>query len=108
MEKATIIGKRIECIIGIVLLIPAFLGVIAFVLCLFNCDNKFCTLQNLSQEWSFSLSWFGDLFSKNIAAAGAMSSAPIYLGLMAIAGVYMIKDSFKYWFMKPNKTQDNK
>ena len=29
MEKAEIIGKRIECIIGILLLVPVFLGVIA-------------------------------------------------------------------------------
>lgn len=108
MEKAVIIGKRIECIIGIVLLVPVFIGVIAFVLCLFDCDNEFCTLQNLSQEWSYSLAWFGNLSSSNITSAGAMSSAPIYLGLMAIAGVYMIKDSVKYWFMKTNKAQENK
>lgn len=105
MEKAEIIGKRIECIIGIILLIPVILGVIAFVLCLFNGSNAFCTLDNLSRTWSYSLNSFRQtgLFSNettHFAAAGAMSAAPIYLGLMAIAGVWLIKDSFKYFFMK--------
>ena len=82
------------------LLIPVFLGVIAFVLCLFNGSYDFCTMNNLSGTWSYSLNNFSDLRSSNLAAAGAMSSAPIYLGLMAIAGVLLIKDSFKYLFMK--------
>ena len=98
MDKAVIIGKRIECVIGIILLIPVILGVIAFVLCLFNGPNDFCTMNNLSCAWSYSLNPYSDL--RGLAAAGAMSSAPIYLGLMAIAGVLLIKDSFKYLFMK--------
>jgi len=101
MEKAEIIGKRIECIIGILLLVPVFLGVIAFILCLFKGSNDFCTLDNLSSTWSFCLKPFRSTpYSDISAAAGAMSSAPIYLGLMAIAGVWLIKDSFKYFFMK--------
>jgi len=104
MEKAVIIGKRIECVIGIILLIPVFLGVIAFVLCLFYGTNEFCTMDNLSRTWSYSLNSFRDQRAygelSNLAAAGAMSSAPIYLGLMAIAGVLLIKDSLKYLFMK--------
>ena len=101
MEKAVIIGKRIECIIGIILLVPVFMGVIAFMLCLFNGTNEFCTLDNLSSTWSYSLKPFRSTpYSSFQAAAGAMSSAPIYLGLMAIAGVWLIKDSFKYFFMK--------
>jgi len=100
MEKAVIIGKRIECIIGIILLVPVFLGVIAFVICLFNGSNEFCTLDNLSRTWSYSTKQFSNVRGSGFAAAGAMSSTPIYLGLMAIAGVWLIKDSFKYLFMK--------
>ena len=101
MERAVIIGKRIECIIGIILLIPVFLGVVAFVLCLFKGTNDFYTLDNLSSAWSYSLKPFRSSYRASPqAAAGAMSSAPIYLGLMAIAGVWLIKDSFKYFFMK--------
>ena len=100
MEKAEIIGKRIECIIGILLLVPVFLGVIAFVLCLFKGSNDFYTMDNLSATWSYTTRQFSQLRSSGYAAAGAMSSAPIYLGLMAIAGVWLVKDSFKYFFMK--------
>lgn len=104
MDKAIVIGRRIECIIGIVLLIPVFLGVIAFVLCLFDGSNDFCSMDNLSRTWSYSLNSFSQKrFDSNVshfAAAGAMSSAPIYLGLMAIAGVILIKDGLKYFFMK--------
>lgn len=104
MDKATIIGKRIECIIGIILLIPVFLGVLAFVICLFKGSNDFSTMDNLSRTWSYALNYFHNSRewggNDMIAAAGAMSSAPIYLGLMALAGVWLIKDSFKYFFMK--------
>ena len=105
MEKAVIIGKRIECVIGMILLVPAFLGIIAFVLCLFDCSNDFSTMDNLSQTWSDSLQSFEnrEIYSGKVthfAAVEAMSSAQIYLGLMAIAGVWLIKDSFKYFFMK--------
>lgn len=31
---------------------------------------------------------------------GGMSAAPIYLGLMALAGVYLIKDSIYSFFQK--------
>ena len=104
MDRAIIISKRIECIIGIIILVPVFLGVIAFVICLFNGSDDFCTLDNLSRTWSYSLRSFnhtrlnGEV--SQFAAAGAMSSAPIYLGLMAIAGAWLIKDSFKYFFIK--------
>lgn len=99
MDRAIIIGKRIECIIGIILLIPVFLGVIAFVLCLFSGSGCFYTLNNLSGTWSYSLeSYTSRRFDSGISV-GAMSSAPIYLGLMAIAGVLLIKDGFKYFFM---------
>ena len=94
MEKAEIIGRRIECFIGILLLIPVFLGVIAFVFNLLGSDGDFAKMSNLSFKWTCD--WFGD----GDRTAAAMSAAPIYLGLMAIAGVWLIKDSFKYFFMK--------
>ena len=95
MDKATIIGKRIECIIGIILLVPVFLGVIAFVFNLLGSDGGFAAMSNLSSKWTCD--WFGDVGE---GMSAAMSAAPIYLSLMAIAGAYLIKDSFKYFFMK--------
>ncbi len=92
MDKATIIGKRIECIIGIFLLVPVFLGVIAFVSNLLGDDGEFARMSELSYKWSCD--WSGE------NGGGGMSAAPIYLALMAIAGAYLIKDGLKYFFMK--------
>ena len=89
MEESKIKGKRIECIIGILLLIPPILGVIAFVLCLFDSKWHFATMQDLSYNWTN----YGD----------GMSAAPIYLGLMALAGVWLVKDSIQYLFEKCKK-----
>lgn len=85
MEKAIIKAKKVECFVGIFFLIPPILGVLAFVLQLFNADMAFSAMRYLSSDWT---------------GGGGMSAAPIYLGLMAIAGVYLIKDSFYALFLK--------
>ena len=90
MEKAEIIGKRIECIIGIILLVPVFLVVIAFVFNLLGSDGDFARMSHLSVNWTNDFS---------INGGGGMSAAPIYLALMAIAGAYLIKDGIKYFFV---------
>lgn len=94
MEESKIKAKKFECILGLFLLIPPILGVFAFVLCLFDCDWDFAELQNLSGNWTFD-------FSRN--GGGGMSAAPIYLGLMALAGVWLVKDSIQYLFYKNDK-----
>lgn len=92
MEDSKIKAKKIECILGILFLIPPILGVIAFVLCLFRCEWNFAKLQNLSANWTNDFSYDG--------GGGGMSAAPIYLGLMALAGVWLVKDSIQYLFTK--------
>ena len=96
-EKALITGKKIECWLGIFLLIPPILGVICFVLCLFDNDGEFARMRNLSPNWTND-------FSSN--AGGGMSAAPIYLALMALAGAYLIKDSMKYLFMSTEEKKE--
>lgn len=104
MEKSVIIGKRIECIIGFILLLPPLLGVIAFILNIFNEEpGNFASLINLSENWAVKIRCYSGLNDNGIATAGATPAAPIYLGLMAIAGVYLVKDSFKYFFTKFDK-----
>lgn len=90
MDKAVIKAKKVECIIGLFFLLPPVLGVFAFVLQLFDADTDFSKLRDLSSNWT---------------NGGGMSAAPIYLGLMALAGVYLIKDSFYALFVtdKQNK-----
>lgn len=63
-------------IIGLIFLIPPILGAIFFVLKVFNIGGEFASLKYLGVNWT------GD--------DNAMSAAPIYLGLMAIAGVILI------------------
>lgn len=89
VENHLIQSKKIECWIGILFLIPAILGVFAFLLSWFDFNGDFSSLRNLRGDWTD-----GDNCS---------SPAPIYLGLMAIAGAILIKDSFKFLFMSKHK-----
>lgn len=89
-EKAIAKEKKLEFWLGIFFLIPPILGVIAFVLCLFDIDSHFSSLSDLSENWTNDFSWEG---------GGGMSAAPIYLGLMAIVGAYLIKNSARYIFI---------
>ena len=88
-EKAIMKEKKLEFWLGIFFLIPPILGVFAFVLCLFDIDSHFSRLSDLSGNWTND-------FSSN--GGGGMSAAPIYLGLMAIVGAYLIKNSARYIF----------
>ena len=98
-EKALIKAKRIECLVGLFMLIPPFLSVLSFVFCLFGDESSFAKLNHISS----SSGWTCD-FSVN--SGGGMSAAPLYLGLMALAGVYLIKDSLVYLFMTAEEKKD--
>lgn len=91
-EKAFVKGKRVECVIGCVLITPAILGSLAFVLCLFGVEWNVSDLDYLSHEWT---AMYSD--------GGGMSAAPIFMGITAAVGAYLIKDSFKYLFIKLSK-----
>jgi len=72
---------RLEKIFGIILLIPPLIGVILFLINLLSDDaGKIPELKNLSSEWTGSYD-----------TGGYTSAAPIYLGLMAIAGAWLLK-----------------
>ena len=90
MDTTIVKAKRIECFIGVFLLLPPILGVIAFVLQRFNADLDFSQMRDLSSNWTNDYSSEG---------GGGMSGAPIYLGLMALSGVYLIKDSIHFLFL---------
>lgn len=89
-EKVLIKAKKIECWIGFFFLIPAILGVIAFTFQMLGIDGDFVELRNLNYRW---IADSGD-------TGGGMSAAPIYMGIMAMVGAYLIKDSVKYLFVK--------
>lgn len=73
------IGKRI----GIVLLVPPIISILAFII-------TFFTAYNPLSNFEYAYQWTGQ------ANEGGYSSAlPNYFGLMAIAGVYLIRNSFR-------------
>ena len=83
-EKSIIYEKRIECVLGILFLIPPFLGVFCFILSLCGVNGQFVKMYTLNGIW------YGE--------TGSLT--PLYLGLMAIAGACLIKNSLRYVFLK--------
>lgn len=76
--------KNLQKTIGYILLFPPVLSVLLFIICLLINDcGDIPSLKNLSGEWSGN---YGE-------SGGYMSATPVYFGLMAIAGAYLIKDS---------------
>lgn len=91
-EKAIAKEKKLEFWLGIFFLIPPILGVIAFILCLFDIGSDYD---------------YPDLFNKDRGGVG-MSAAPIYLGIMAIVGAYLIKSNARYIFINENTESPQK
>jgi len=82
----------IQLVIGVLFLIPPILGAIFFTLEVFDITSGgIASLDHLSVNWS------GD--------SNAMSAAPIYLGLMAIAGT-LIVHSAVHNFISTNNTYE--
>lgn len=75
---------KLERVLGIILLIPPLLGVIMFVLNIVSKDLG--KMSNLSHEWTGDWNSSGDG-----GGGGYTSAAPIFLGLMAIAGALLLK-----------------
>lgn len=100
MEKAIIKAKKMECWIGILFLVPPILGVLAFVLQLFDADTDFSTMKDLSSSWTTK-------YGYDQGGGGGMSAAPVYLGLMALAGVWLVKDSLQYLFIESRQNEKN-
>ena len=73
---------------------------------LFGGDGSFARMSELDGQWDWhSVDAYGDYG----AGAGCSSSpAPIYLGLMALAGAYLIKNSFRYFFVSEPKKKEEK
>lgn len=69
-----------QFVIGLILIAPALVGSIFFLLNVFGYNGLYAaTLNNLSSKWT------GD----------NMSAAPIFMGLMAMAGAYLLNNVIK-------------
>ena len=104
MKKYEVWGKRIECIIGLFLLVPPVLSVIAFTNCIFSTTyaGDFATMKYLGESWTSEFYMPSRNFRDNVlmGPAGAMSATPIYLGIMALVGAYLIKGGILSFFTK--------
>ena len=74
-----------EAKIGILFLIPPILGVIIFILNLMNAKIGF---NSFPESWNCIYGYHGSEYA-------ATPAIPLYLGLMAIAGAYLIKGNLK-------------
>ena len=82
---------KLEKVFGIILLLPPIISVLLFFINLFFKDlGSIPELSNLSYNWSGGYSVVGES-----GGAGFTSSAPIYFGLMAIAGAILLKGTDK-------------
>ena len=88
-----------EAKIGILFLIPPILGVIIFILNFMDADIGF---ESFPESWNciYPSAWgsdsYGDFYGYGWAYGYAATPAiPLYLGLMAIAGAYLIKGNLK-------------
>jgi len=77
--KAIVIEKRIECIIGILLLISPFINVYCYLL-----------------DYMSGAEWTDE----------SHSSVLIFIGLIALAGAYLFKDGFRYFFQKDSNNSE--
>lgn len=90
-ERQSYKNFNLERIVGIIFIIPPILGVLFFLLnVFFQYVGNIPELGNLSSEWTGN---YG--YNSNGGGGGYMSAAPIYLGLMAIAGSMLLKESKK-------------
>jgi hypothetical protein len=76
-------------IIGYILLTPSLISVLMFLTQLFKETELFKNL--MSTLWTGSLD-YGYSLDSGGGGGGYTSALPLYFGLMAIAGAYLIKD----------------
>lgn len=83
-----------EAKIGILFLIPPIIGVFIFI---FNLINAGFSLRYFSEGWNYEIVGVNFHSSDYSITTPAI---PLYLGLMAIAGAYLIKGNLKKRFDK--------
>ena len=71
----------VQAIIGLILLLPPIIGVFLFICNLFGMNGSIVGLSTLDPKWT--------------ARETGMSAAPIYLGMMALAGAYLVNNAYK-------------
>lgn len=93
MDKQIIKEKQIEAILGLIFILPAVIGVQCFIFQLiFGYDTG--SLENLQGIWGNIENYsYSDYSSFGYATA---SPTPIFMGLIAIVGGYLLKGNLRY------------
>ena len=87
-----------EAKIGILFLIPPIIGVFIFI---FNLINAGFSLRSFSEGWNYEkVGVSGYRLTTSSDYSITTPAIPLYLGLMAIAGAYLIKGHLKKRFDK--------
>jgi hypothetical protein len=86
--------KSLQQIVGVIFLTPAVISVLLFIYAVAFGNGEG---SNIYPDLSYSI-WTGYTeihgnYSSGVGGGGYTSALPIYCGLMAMAGVYLIKDN---------------
>jgi len=92
------VNKIVTKIVGYILLTPALISVILFLLQLNTKPHEQNTLSSFYRGGAWTGKFKGEITGpgiwdeSNTTGGGYTSALPFYFGLMAIAGAYLIKD----------------
>lgn len=109
MDKEIIKEKKIEAYLGLLFCLPAMIGVICLLLNMIIGDDT-CGLTELGGIWSsidYADHGWGE-YSAYGYAAGAASPTPLFMGLMAIVGAYLLKGNLHYILNKKDKSKNQR
>ncbi len=90
-DKGLIIEKRLEFILGLFMMLPSIIYVVWLSLQIIK-NFYFYTYKDVNAH-------FWDIYNNSFLF--------IYLSVLPLVGMYLIKNSFRYFFVKIPKTLDN-
>lgn len=102
-EKQLVKAKKAQCWIGIALLVPAVFGVLSVVCGVLDLGGLFDWdwLENFAELYNLDGVWEGD-------GEGAIAPAPLFMGMCAFVGAYLIKGNLHYLCIKTKEDNNEK
>ena len=101
-EKQLVKAKKAQCWIGIALLVPAVFGVLSVVCGVLDLGDLFGDwMENFAELYNLDGVWYGD-------GEGATAPAPLFMGMCAFVGAYLIKDNMHYLCIKTKEDNNEK
>lgn len=101
MDKLVIKEKKIEAVIGLLFTLPAVIGIICFLL---NFLFGEASLEGLDGIWGVTENYSG--WDNSSYGYAASSPTPLFMGLLAIVGGYLLKGNLHYLLKEKKKPQE--